>query len=494
MTLANSFRSPLDRLTDGAHTGNNGSNWNVDLTSRGDTSMVARSTSDVPKGFAPASDFFDAPQQKLDANQEQRGDSPQRNQELQMQLLVRLLQAIVQVLRHMLAAQNPGGSDQPSQPPTSGGSDRPHTPSGGSDQPQAPPRATDDHPPVRTGGGDHPQQPSKPTPHDTPDTPSKPDKPTNNGGSDTKPKPTNDGGSDNNPKPKPETPDHNDSDSGHTLADTGIKRGRTIYRDDFNGARGERPNQNVFDTAHIGPEGQTRQRGPSIHEDAIINQNNTVMDGDGHLVLFAQKQRTFDDKADEYVNYTKGSLNTGKGLHFNLKDHPDGVVIEVRAKHPTAPGAKFDALWIMTDHWAADPKKGEKEKDTVEFDAAEGGGADITVHYPVKDASGNSVSKYGGGAHPTDVKFDDGQWHTYTVVIKPNKETGRGDVVEYVDGKKEFSKESVFPGDKDLHLRTSLEVSPKWTHKTLTGEGGMDSTAAGELDYLDFAELAPHSS
>lgn len=281
-----------------------------------------------------------------------------------------------------------------------------------------------------------------------------------------------------------------DSPSGSRYADTGVVRGRTIFRDDFNGARGEKPNQQVFDTAHIGADGKTRQRGPSIDEDGIIDVDNTVQDGKGHLQLFAERERTYDPVAKEYVNYTKGSMHTTEGLNFNLKDHPEGVVVEVRAKHPTADGAKFNALWLMTERWGADPAKGEVKGDTIEYDAAEGGGADIAIHYPVKDmATGKSKDNYGGGAHPKDVDFNDGKFHTYTVVITPNEKTGRGDVVQYVDGKKVFQKENVFPGDKDLHLKASMEVSPKWTKKTLTSEGGMDSDAAGVIDYIDVSEL-----
>lgn len=107
----------------------------------------------------------------------------------------------------------------------------------------------------------------------------------------------------------------------------------------------------------------------------------------------------------------------------------------------------------------------------------------------MKNSEGKSEDNYGGGAHPKDVDIDDGQFHTYTVVIKPNSETGKGDVTEYIDGKKEFSKDNVFPANKPIHLKASLEVSPKWTHKTLTGPGGMDSNAAGVIDYLDVSEL-----
>lgn len=274
-------------------------------------------------------------------------------------------------------------------------------------------------------------------------------------------------------------------------ADTGIVRGKTIFRDDFNGASGMHPDPSVFDTAHITPGGQTRQRGANIDEDAIVSSNNSVLDGKGDLQLFPVKQKTYDSVAKQYVDYTTGSMNTGKGLTFNLKDYPNGIAIEVRAKHPTAPGAKFDALWLTTNDWAADPKKGQKEGDTVEYDAAEGGGADITVHDPTVGANGADVDHVVGSAKPKDVNFDDGQFHTYTVVIKPNAKTGRGDVEEFVDGKKEFAQDNVFPGDSPIQLRSSLEISPKWTHQTYTGNGGMNSTGAGEIDYLDVSELAP---
>ncbi len=273
-------------------------------------------------------------------------------------------------------------------------------------------------------------------------------------------------------------------------ADTPVKRGKTIYRNDFNGAKGQHPDSDVFDTHPIGPDGLTRQRGTSIHEDAIISDSNTVMDGNGHLQLFADKQKTYDPVAKEYVDYTKGSFNTGKdkadnehGLTFNLKDYPNGIVIETRAMHPQSPGTKFDALWIMTNDWAADPAKGQEKKDTIEYDAAEGGGAGITVHYPVKDSSGKSVDHYGGGAHPD---LEDGKYHTYTVAIGHS-----GDVVEYIDGKQAFAQKDVFPTDKDLHLKASLEVSPKWTGKTYAGEGGMNSDGAGYIDYLDVSEMKP---
>ncbi|RTL38457.1 MAG: hypothetical protein EKK48_21360 [Candidatus Melainabacteria bacterium] len=281
-----------------------------------------------------------------------------------------------------------------------------------------------------------------------------------------------------------------ESDNAPKYADTPVKRGRTVYRTDFNGSKGEHPDGDVFDTQHIGPTGLTRQRGESIHENAIISDNNSVMDGEGHLQLFAQKQKTYDPVAKEYVDYTKGSFNTGKdkadhekGLTFNLKDYPNGLVIETRAMHPKNAGTKFDALWIMTKDWAADPAKGQKRKDTIEYDAAEGGGAGITVHYPEKDASGKSVDHFGGSAH---MDLQDGKYHTYTVAISHN-----GDVVEYVDGKEAFAKKAVFPTDKELHLRASLEVSPKWTKKTYTGNGGMNSDGAGYIDYLDVSEMKP---
>jgi len=301
-------------------------------------------------------------------------------------------------------------------------------------------------------------------------------------------------------KPKYPEPDNDSNDSSgikdsgkdadslnKRYADTGVERGRTLFRDDFNGKLGEEPNRKVFDTEHIGADGKTRQRGDSIQEKGIISENNTVMDGDGHLQLFAKKEQTWDPVAKEYVPYTKGSYHTSDGMSFKLDDHPDGVVIEVRAKHPTAPGAKFNALWIMTRDWTA--KQGEKPGSTVEYDAAEGGGADIAIHWPYKDANGETKVKHPGGFHPKDVDFEDGQFHTYTVAITKNPETGRGDVTQYIDGKKEYSAKSIFPNDKPLHIKASMEVSPKWTGKTLTSEGGMNSDAAGIIDYVDVSEL-----
>ena len=275
-------------------------------------------------------------------------------------------------------------------------------------------------------------------------------------------------------------------------ADTGVERGRTLFRDDFNGKLGEQPNRKVFDTEHIGADGKTRQRGDSIQEKGIIDENNTVMDGDGHLQLFAKKERTWDPVAKEFVPYTKGSYHTSDGMNFKLDDHPNGVVIEVRAKHPTAPGAKFNALWIMTRDWTA--KQGEKPGSTVEYDAAEGGGADIAIHWPYKDANGETKVKHPGGFHPKDVDFEDGKFHTYTVVLTKNPETGRGDVTQYIDGKKEYSAKNIFPNDKPLHIKASMEVSPKWTGKTLTSEGGMNSDAAGIIDYVDVSELKKKGS
>lgn len=304
-------------------------------------------------------------------------------------------------------------------------------------------------------------------------------------------------GGDNSKSPEPDNDSKDSSgikDSGKDAdspnkryADTGVERGRTLFRDDFNGKLGEEPNRKVFDTEHIGADGKTRQRGDSIQEKGIISEDNTVMDGKGHLQLFAKKEQTWDPVAKEYVPYTKGSYHTSDGMNFTLDDHPDGVVIEVRAKHPTAPGAKFNALWIMTRDWTA--KQGEKPGSTVEYDAAEGGGADIAIHWPYKDANGDTKVKHPGGFHPKDVDFEDGQFHTYTVAITKNPETGRGDVTEYIDGKKEYSAKSIFPNDKPLHIKASMEVSPKWTGKTLTSAGGMNSDAAGIIDYVDVSEL-----
>lgn len=388
---------------------------------------------------------------------------------------------------------NGGGGDSNYSGGNSGGYG--DTGSGGYDMPTAGPDG-----PVY----EQPSQPRPARPRPQPSTPSRPRGDSSDNGSDRPSNPSQNGndngagndnnnGGDNTPGKDGNIGDdrgNTDSPSGSRYEDTGVVRGRTIFRDDFNGARGEMPNQKVFDTAHIGADGKTRQRGPSIDEDGIIDVKNTVQDGKGHLQLFPEREKTYDPVAKEYVNYTKGSMHTTDGLNFNLKDHPEGVVVEVRAKHPTRDGAKFNALWIMTERWAADPSKGEVKGDTIEYDAAEGGGADIAIHYPVKDiATGKTKDNYGGGAHPNDIDFNDGKFHTYTVVITPNEKTGKGDVVQYVDGKKVLQKENVFPGDKDLHLKASMEVSPKWTKKTLTGPGGMDSDAAGVIDYIDVSEL-----
>lgn len=405
-------------------------------------------------------------------------ESQLRRQVIQMmETLIRDLFALAMLCQQMNRDTGSGG-----------GSGRGHAGSGGEHgghdpAPEAPSRPSAPEipsTPIHPSTPEKPATPGKPSAPEKPSTPAAPDKPHQPDKSPSPDHPSAPHGSGNS---------NNDSPSGSKYADTGISRGKTIYRDDFNGSRGEKPNQEIFDTAHIGADGKTRQRGPSIDEDAIISTNNTVQDGHGHLQMFPVRQKTYDPVAKEYVDYTKGSYHTTDGLNFNLKDHPNGIVIEERAKHPTAPGAKFDALWLMTEHWAADPAKGEKQGSTIEYDAAEGGGADITVHYPVKNSEGKSEDHYGGGAHPKDVDIDDGQFHTYTVVIKPNSETGKGDVTEYIDGKKEFSKANVFPADKPIHLKASMEVSPKWTHKTLTGPGGMDSDAAGVIDYLDVSEL-----
>jgi hypothetical protein len=80
--------------------------------------------------------------------------------------------------------------------------------------------------------------------------------------------------------------------------------------------------------------------------------------------------------------------------------------------------------------------------------------------------------------------LEDGKFHTYTVAISHN-----GDVVQYIDGKQAFAQKDVFPTDKVLHVKASLEVSPKWTGKKYTGDGGLNSDGAGIIDYLDVSEM-----
>jgi|GEM_PF-4209408 len=290
-------------------------------------------------------------------------------------------------------------------------------------------------------------------------------------------------------KPPVDTPTNTGGLTNSHLHDLGLNLGKSVYYNDFNGAKGSQPDPRILDTAHISANGGTRQRGDSIHENAIIDKDNSVLDGNGHLQIFPTKERTYDEKGKEWVDYKKGSMVSTNSLDMNLKDHPGGYVVELRAKHPTATGAKFDALWMETDTWAADPAKGQKKGDTLEFDAGEGGGADITVHYPVKNSEGKSEDNYGGGAHPKDLNLEDGQFHTYDVVVTPNAKTGRGDITEYIDGIKRFSGESIVPKDAQMHLQTSLEISPKWTKKIYTGDGGMNSTGAGQLDYLTVTDL-----
>lgn len=432
---------------------------------------------------------YDSPANARTEQEQMRQDEMRENQSRQiMQALQNIMQALVtlsMLCQRMMSGNDTGygGGGQSGSGQFGGGYD------GGAGG----------YPDGGSGSGDIPALPQPQPTRPRPERP-RPDRPRSETPRDNKPETDAPG------KENPSEPGDRDTEGGGAnppitdsgsqsgrYANTGIERGRTIFRDDFSGNRGERPNQDIFDTAHIGADGKTRQRGESIDEDGIISVKNTVQDGNGHLQLFPVKERTYDEVGKEYVNYTKGSMHTTDGLNFNLKDHPDGVAIEVRAKHPTRDGAKFNALWIMTERWAADPSKGESKGDTIEYDAAEGGGADIAIHYPVKDmATGKSKDNYGGGAHP-DIDFEDGKFHTYTVVITPNDKTGRGDVVQYIDGKKVFSKENVFPGDKDLHLKSSLEISPKWTKKTLTGPGGMDSDAAGVIDYMDISELKRRS-
>ncbi len=420
-------------------------NWNVDMTNPGDSQVANKTNTAMPVEFGSQFGLYDS---CMRTNPVQIA----MNLQFEMKMMIQIMDRVMQYLEAMLRAQagsqsgygsgSDGGTRSGADGATKSGSD------GGTKS------GSDGGTKSGSDGG-------------------------TKSGSDGGTRSGSDGG--------------NGSESGDSAqyADTPVKRGRTIYRTDFNGAKGEHPDSDVFDTQHIGPTGLTRQRGPSIDENALISDKNTVMDGNGHLQLFAQKQRTYDPVAKEYVDYTKGSFNTGKdkadnehGLTFNLKDYPNGIVIETRAMHPKDPGTKFDALWIMTDQWAADPAKGEAKKDTIEYDAAEGGSAGITVHYPVKDSSGKSEDHYGGGAK---MNLQDGKYHTYTVAI-----SHKGDVVEYVDGKQAFAKKDVFPTDKNLHLRASLEVSPKWTGKTYTGNGGMNSDGAGYIDYLDVSEMKPN--
>ncbi|MBS1953726.1 MAG: hypothetical protein JST89_06065 [Cyanobacteria bacterium SZAS-4] len=453
--------------------------WNVDMRSPGDSRFACNRNNTMPSEFGSPFELYDSSQSQSPMSQFER--DMQFQMRMMMQIMDRFMQYMEALLKNQMGDQGGGGGGAPG---TGGGGDS-QTGSGssGGDSGHHCHHADGGTKPVHDGG-------TKPG-HDGGGNPSNGGgtKPGNDGGinpgHDGGTKPGNDGGT----KPGHDNNPPVGDDGAPRFANTGVQRGRTIYRDDFSGSKGEHPNSNVFDTQHIGPDGKTRQRGPSIHEDAMISDANTVMDGKGHLQLFADKQRTFDPESGEYVNYTKGSLHTApdaanheKGLTFNLKDYPNGIVIETRAKHPTNPGAKFDALWIMTDHWAADPAKGEKKRDTIEYDAAEGGGAGITVHYPVKE--GDKSVSYTGGYHHMDL--EDGKFHTYTVAISHN-----GNVVQYVDGEKVFSQKDVFPTDKDLHLKASLEVSPQWTHKKYTGDGGMNSDGAGIIDYLDVSELKP---
>lgn len=478
--------------------------WNVDMRNPGDSRVAGNQNKAMPFEFGSPLELYDSAQSQSPMSQFER--DMQFQMRMMMQIMDRFMQYMEALLRAQMGDQGGGGGTSGNgggdSYPRSGGS------GGGGDSGHHCHHADGGTKPVH-GGGTKPGHDGSNNPTDDGGT-----KPGNDGG--TKPghdggtKPGNDGGTkpghDGGTKPghdggtKPGNdggtkPGHDDNnapigDNGAPrFADTGVQRGRTIYRDDFSGSKGEHPNSDVFDTQHIGPDGKTRQRGPSIQENAMISDDNTVMDGKGHLQLFADKQRTLDPQTGEYVDYTKGSFHTAKdatnhekGLTFNLKDYPNGIVIETRAKHPTNSGAKFDALWIMTDHWAADPAKGERKRDTIEYDAAEGGGAGITVHYPVKEGD-KSVSHTGGYHH---MDLEDGKFHTYTVAISHN-----GDVVQYVDGKQVFQQKDVFPTDKELHLKASLEVSPKWTGKKYTGDGGMNSDGAGIIDYLDVSELKP---
>lgn len=500
--------------------------WNVDMRNPGDSCVAGKRDNSMPSEFGSPFELYDSAQSQSPMSQFER--DMQFQMRMMMQIMDRFMQYIEAMLRAQMGEQGGGhapggGGDSPSGSNSNGGDSGHHChQADGGTKPGHDRGATPGHNGGATGhdGGTKPGHDGSATGNDGGTKPghdggSNPShgggtQPGNDGGTksgDGGTKPGNDGGTksgDGGTKPgndggtKPgdggTKPGHDDNnpigdDGAPRFADTGVKRGRSIYRDDFSGSKGEHPNSDVFDTQHIGPDGKTRQRGPSIHENAMISDENTVMDGKGHLQLFADKQRTLDPETGEYVDYTKGSFHTAKdaanhekGLTFNLKDYPNGIVIETRAKHPTNPGAKFDALWIMTDHWAADPAKGEHKRDTIEYDAAEGGGAGITVHYPVKE-DGKSVSHTGGYKH---LNLEDGKFHTYTVAISHN-----GDVVQYVDGKQEFAQKGVFPTDKVLHLKASLEVSPKWTGKKYTGDGGLNSDGAGIIDYLDVSELKP---
>ncbi len=345
------------------HVSGRTSGWDVDWTNRSDFKAVGNRNNAMPAEFGSPFELYDGSQSQSPLNQFER------NMQFQMQMMMQVMDRFMQYMEAMFRAQMGDPSSSGDVPSGSGGGGAgsggdTSTGSGGSGGDSGHHCHHVDHKPVNDGGskpgndgGSKPGSDGGTKPGN--DGGSKPgndggSKPGNDGG--TKPgsdggtKPGNDGGT----KPGSDVPigDH----GAPKYADTGVQRGRTIYRDDFNGAKGEHPNSNVFDTQHIGPDGLTRQRGDSIHEDAIISDNNTVMDGNGHLQLFADKQKTLDPKTGEYVDYTKGSFNTGKdsatnekGLTFNLKDYPNGLVIETRAKHPENSGTKFDALWIMTN-------------------------------------------------------------------------------------------------------------------------------------------------
>ena len=159
---------------------------------------------------------------------------------------------------------------------------------------------------------------------------------------------------------------------------------------------------------------------------------------------------------------------------------PEGVVIETRAQYPTVNGAKFNPLWITTDHWTAKANKGEKLGDTIEYDAAEGDAIQdsqqqagrkkngITIHNAYDDGTG-TTDHYGGFQH--NIATEDGLFHTYTVKI-----TGDGSVTQFVDGQKVFSKARAFPTDKELSLKASMALK--------------DKSAVGAVGYIDYLDLS----
>lgn len=220
-----------------------------------------------------------------------------------------------------------------------------------------------------------------------------------------------------------------------------------VWSEEFNGPAGQGVNSKRWRVAE-GAGGWGNNELQNYTDDPA----NLALDGDGHLAITGQRQRTTDKQGRESA-YTSARIES-------IPSAPDGR-IEARIKVPAGAGL-WSAFWTLGKNhnkvgW---PTSGEIDILETMNDTAE---VNANAHAATVDGSGQPIGRWQKLQATRPASPVGGSWHTYTLERKDDELRFLLDGVEFHRIRKdELTEGQNWPFDQQQQVLLNLAIGGDW--------------------------------